>query len=38
MQSDAVTIGYVTNGNVGSRMYLTDAAGQKYQGINMLGR
>lgn len=35
---DALTIGYVTGNNIGSRMYLAEASGLKYAGINMLAR
>lgn len=41
-QGDSLTLGYVTKHqygtNVGSRLYVMDALGQKYMGLNMLGR
>lgn len=42
VSGDTLTMNYVTHHqygtNVGSRMYITEASGQKYLGINMLGR
>jgi cellulose 1,4-beta-cellobiosidase len=38
VQGDAMTLGYVTKSNVGSRVYIVDSTSQKYYGFNMLGK